>query len=582
MLPPGPVYVLVSVVALVATSVTTVLVGRRRSAPGATPLVALCVLLVVTVASQLLLNVPSPLRTVLAETTGLRLPGEYWVALALALGLPIDGLWLFFAVVYTGRGRRLRRQVAGVVAVLVLSCYLFAGYALVQADPTQPPAFALTAAFFNSLFFISSLASLGSLLVLEAALRRNNIPRREGLTLALGSVLFIYAPPVGANLDSPTVLPVLLFGAAVALAVAVSEYSLFETLPAARIAARDRLVEGLTEAVLLVDRQARVVDANPAAEQLFDGLRTDTQRQPLQDVVPDTLDPADLAATDAPSQLQTAHKRLEVTATEVAGEYSESVGYLIVGRDVTEQRRRERRLQLLTQFLAETIGERTATIARQADRLAEHGQDPSDETSTTTLAREIRRTTESLKQFVSTTRRIERSLSKHDGATSDLVAAAQQVATERANVSVAVESDPTAAVAVDSSVLRAVLELLVTGQFDLDSERVEMTVRSAPDTVATITLRSDQSGPSGTPNRHAGSSTRNATGERDETATPLLALCRLALERASGTIERADDGALHIRFRTGSTPDALSADSETDVSSTRNPAVSTHGEDDHL
>jgi PAS domain-containing protein len=569
MLSPGSLYTLVSVAALLATSVTTVVVGRRRSAPGATPLFVLCALLVVTVASQLLLNVPSSVRAAVVEALSLQFPGEYWVALSLGLGIPINGLWLFFAVGYTGRGTRLRRQVAAVVAVAVASCYLLAGYAVVRAGPDEPPVITVVLSLFTGMFFISALASLGSVLVLEAALRRNSIPLREGVALTGGSFLFIYAPAIGVNLDRPVAVPMLLFGAAVSLGLAVRQYSLFETLPAARIAARDRLVDSITEAVLLVDEQARVVDLNPAAAQLFDGADTETQRQPLADVLPEPPDPADLAESGEPTRLRTGRTRLEVTATEVAGEYSESVGYLLVGRDVTEQRRRERRLRVLTQFLAETVCERTATVAGQADLLAANGEDPPEGTDTSALAGEIRRTTASLKQFVATTRRIERSLSESNGATSDLVAVTRQVATEEDNVSLAAETDEQLTVAVDSSVLRAVLDLLVAERLDRGSEQVRITVRSSPDSTANIALRAEPADPR---NRPAQPPPQPVTGDRSRIADPVLELCRLALEHGDGTIEHSADDSLHVRFQTGASSAALSGDEQHTGASSDRPA----------
>lgn len=544
--------------AVIATSIATMLVARRLSTPTAKPLFAVCLLLVATAVSQVAVLAPSPVRSILAAKTGVQLPGEYWAALALILGLPADGLWLLFAVGHTGRGNRLRRQVTAFVVVLVGFYYIAPVYALFQAGAGQSPDIVVSGVLLTGLFFMSPLASLGSLLVLETSLRRNAIPLGEGIALALGGLLFIYAPVVGLNTETPTAIPALLLGASVLLTVAVSKYPLFETLPVARIAARDRLVEEMNDAVLLVDEQARVVELNPAAESLFDVDSAESQRRSLREVFPDAPDPAELAAASEPLRLRTGGTHLEVTASHVVGEYKTSVGYLVVCRDVTEQGRRERRLRVLTQFLAETVGERTTTIARRAGQIADGDEDadyrhrPGDGGDPAALAGTICRTTESLKRFVSATRRIERALSDHDAGPSDVVAVVREVATERKSVALTVENGAEAIATVDSAVLRAVLELLLEDRLEQSPGHIQITVSSSHDTepVIEIQLRSPVDDEEQSASRDSVLAQREEMkAKQNRSEEPIIALCRLALEHAGGTIESSTDPSLNIRLR---------------------------------
>jgi PAS domain-containing protein len=388
------------------------------------------------------------------------------------------------------------------------------------------------------------------------------------LSLAFGGFLFIYAPAIGGNLDRPIVIPTLVFGAAVLVIFAVRQNSLFDTLPAARIAARDRLVDSINEAVLLVDTQGRVVELNPMAKQLFDVARSDVNRQPLSEVIPDVPAPADLVGSGDPFRLQADRKRIELTASEVTGEYSNSVGYLLVCRDVTEQRRRERRLRVLTQFLAGTIGERTTTVARQADQLADTAHRSGDD-STSALAREIRQTTESLKEFTTTARRIERLLSDPDAEPTDIVAVTRESTTARAHASLTAEHDESVVVAVDSAVLRAVLDLLIAERLEQGSDHVEITLQSSDTRDTRLTL--DFSSSAG-PDPHQADET---AAEQDSTADPIYALCRLALEHADGELSRPHDDCLQIVFRTDSStaPEATSAEDASDRPSSRDNHV---------
>jgi PAS domain-containing protein len=549
-------YSVVGFLAVVSTGATATLVARRRSAPTATPLLGVCLLLVAVAVSSVAVATPSPVRAAVVGVTGARPPDDLWIALTLALALPANGLWLLFAVRHTGRGSRSRRRVTALVVVAVGACYVAPAYALLGPGAVvgDPAVTAVANALATGLFFTSALASLGSLFVLEAALRRNAVPPGEGLTLAAGASLFAYAPIVAYNLDQPATVPAMLVGASLLLAIAVERYPVFEALPVARIAARDSLVEGTDDAVVLADEAGRVVELNPAAASLLGVPPAGADRRPLEAVVPQAPAPATLAAVDEPHRLERDGQYLEVTASAVADEFGRSVGYLLVVRNVTEQERRERRLRLLTRFLASTVGDRTAAVARRATQLTNEAGDAADGSTSppdpAVLAGEIRRTTGALQRLVAATRRVERALSGRGAGPSDVVAVIRDVVAERDRATLTVATDcpwTNATAPVDPAVLRAVVDLLLE---DWSSHHhghgVRVVVRRPQESETTITLRAD-----GPPAADEGAPRAGASRLADEEAST-VALSRLALEHAGGQVERVPDGWICIHLPTKS------------------------------
>ncbi len=560
-------YLPIGLLSVLATGVTAVLVARRFAAPTAKLLAGVCVCLVTVAVSQVVVLTPSPLREALTATTGVGLPGDYWVAIALGLTFPAGGLWLLFSIQYTGRGSRLRRQVGALTVAVIGSFYAGAVYVVFQTDGGQSVATLVAGVFASGLFFVSPLASLGTVLVIEAALRRNAVPLQEGVTLAAGGVLFVYAPIVAFNLDMPVAVPTFLIGASFAFGIAVERYPVFETLPRARIAARDRLFNETDDAIVLVDDQTRVVELNPAAESLFGIDSADTLQRSLHEVFPAAPPPAELAAADTPSVFRLGGRRIEVTTSRVVGEYGASVGHLFVCRDVTDRQRRDRRLRVLTRFLAETVGQRAVGVVDQVDRLTDSERGASgvrDDAPSTAVAEDIRQTTALLDRLAATTRRLDRALSTRGSGPSDVETLARDFAAERAQVTLTVEgagSETTAAV--DSEVLLAVLDLLLEDLLTRGVSSLQLTVRPSRDPGPVIELREEPS-PSGD-GRETGQDAVGPSDDRGGTMSqsasrtePAIVLSRLALEHAGGTVEQRDERSLRIQLRTDS-PGATSS-----------------------
>lgn len=539
---------LIGLVAVCLTTLAAALILRQRSAPTATLLSGVAACLALVAGSQFAIVPPSFVRSAVVPLSGIDRPETVWLAVTVGLTFPADALWFLFCVRYTGRGRRLWPQAVAVVVAVVGFFYAASAYVALWTPADRPVTEAIAPVLASGSFLLSSLATFGSVLVLETAIRRNAVPVREGVTLAVGASLFVYAPAFAFTLGQPTLVPACLIGASALLVVVVDRFPLFEVLPTARITARDRLIDEMGDAVALVDERARVVELNAAARSLFDA---DATRRPLRAIVPELPDPADLVAAAGPFRLRLDDRRLEIDASRVAGERGATVGYLVVCRDVTERQQRERRLRVLTRFLAGTVGERAETVARRADRMTA-GDRP------VALAREVRRTTASLKRCVAAARSLERALSDPDPTACDVRDVLRAVTDDRERAELADDADATALV--DPEVLRSVLTLLLETRLESTAAAVRIDVR--PETGSLVV---ELSGPTADEGDLAPMSTTESPPEGDtqpaegdpqpaegdpagDAGDPTIALCRVALERVDGSLDRSPGGGLVVRL----------------------------------
>jgi diguanylate cyclase (GGDEF)-like protein len=135
------------------------------------------------------------------------------------------------------------------------------------------------------------------------------------------------------------------------VALAIFRYRLLELAPIAR----DALIERLADAVVVLDTQSRVVDANPEALKTFDWLKV-----PLGEMVSATpilgkwIDPTSLATIETSTKkeislpVQDDILYYELSASVLKERNGEKIGYLIVSHDISGQKKIENRLQELS------------------------------------------------------------------------------------------------------------------------------------------------------------------------------------------------------------------------------------------
>jgi PAS domain S-box-containing protein len=142
--------------------------------------------------------------------------------------------------------------------------------------------------------------------------------------------------------------------------------------------ARDLLIDSMSDAMLVVDSQHRIVDLNPAAQVLVDPSCSQCIGQTAFDVFPSWHGLMDHLRQDTQIQTEihlnhpTTQHHYHVRISSLTDKRGQQAGKLIMLRDITERKRTEMELNVYHDHLEELVQERTAELSKtvtEAERL---------------------------------------------------------------------------------------------------------------------------------------------------------------------------------------------------------------------
>jgi PAS domain S-box-containing protein len=271
-----------------------------------------------------------------------------------SVGVP--AIWLVFTLVYADREkwltrRRLGTLLGGSVAVLGIHLTNPIHHLFWTARVDWNGSFyvlerSLTTPYYVQLFTFIGMVVVGIYVLFRHILSQQDLYRGQAAALAFSPVL-----PLAANLKYVLAIgphpgvdltPIAFVGSGVALTYAIMRYRFLDVVPVAR----DVVVETMRDGYLVVDGTDTVVDTNAAARELL-GVSDTVVGEPLEAVFPDA---AALSSADGERQTDLVVERdgtsryLDVRVTELS---SQKPGRVIALRDVTDQRRAERRHRAL-------------------------------------------------------------------------------------------------------------------------------------------------------------------------------------------------------------------------------------------
>jgi PAS domain S-box len=387
-----------SVLPVVATAVLTGLVWRRRAHPAARLLLGASVAMLL---GSLLHLVVVLVPGLIADSTNANADGGDWPLLVFPVTAIAGGLWLLFALQYTGRGQSVFRVVAagviGLTGAAVGTVGLYLGGVFTQPLATDLVALVLLA--------VSMLAAVGVFVLVGVSVGQNAFPSREPLFFAGGAVALAAGMNVAASFESTLAYTSMLTGAGVLFSRAVARTSAFETLPAAQVVGRDQVIEEMTDAVVVVDRDGQIRDLNAAAEELFETTRNALAGAPFAELLVTSCPTLEEITADSLTRVETADGRILVVRTDrIVGERAGELGYLLVWSDITDQQLREQRLTVLNRVLVRTLGEQIREIRDDAARIT------TEEADRQATADQVWTTASSLIGLVADARTLERRL----------------------------------------------------------------------------------------------------------------------------------------------------------------------------
>ncbi|OYR45535.1 ATP-binding protein [Halorubrum sp. Eb13] len=302
----------------------------------------------------------------------------------------LPAIWLVYVLGYIGRetGFTLLR---GAVFVL-LTLPLIGAAATFEGDPMREEIRRSLASLVGTeLFLLFIIYVYAAFLFLRYGWNHGRVSRTQ-VGIQLGAISAPYV--IGGWLDGSLIIDGVTGGllvSGVLLAVAIQRYPVLTGFPKADYVARSRVVESLQEAVVVVDWEANILDANVTAESLFGWTTRDVIGTPLNAAV-DGFGGVDLSGgTTEVASFQTTKGRrpFQYTVSDVERDMGDSdeepVARTIVFRDVTDQRTREQRLSVLNRVLRHNARNKLDVILAHAD----HVEDDTHQTAIQNSASEL-------------------------------------------------------------------------------------------------------------------------------------------------------------------------------------------------
>jgi PAS domain S-box-containing protein len=302
--------------------------------------------------------------------------------------------WLVFALEYTGRGEYISRgriALLGVVptfSVLLMLTNDLHGLAwkdfeVVVTNGLAVATFdfgpiALLAVGYAYLLIGAGMALLLEMLVFDRAM------------YGLQSLVFIVATlvPMGANLQwvlrlAPVPgldLTPLSFAVSIpVVGYALYALDLFENTPATRRAGQRAAIEDFVDGVLLVDTEGHVIELNETARTVLGVAESEVLVNPIEELL--GVDEFDLDREARTIDLRTPEGRrdFDVTASTITDRRDSPIGYTVVMHDVTEEKHRRQRLEVLNRILRHNLRNTMTTVIGHAQYIGYSGSDESAE-----------------------------------------------------------------------------------------------------------------------------------------------------------------------------------------------------------
>ncbi|WP_256298304.1 histidine kinase N-terminal 7TM domain-containing protein [Haloarchaeobius salinus] len=343
-------YHLPLVCSLVLSVAVAAFAVRNRDVPGGAPLAVFAAATAVWTAGEL--------GNVSATGTAAK---TLWTNVEITASTLVPPAFLLLALEYTGRLDGLDRRLLGALGVepVVLSLLVWtSGHGLVRRVTGRRLADggywiiteSLGPAFFAHVAYSYLVIGLGIALIVRTSLLSRGVYLVQGTAFVLGvAVVLVANVAYVSGLTPPGLDPTnMAFAVCSALLLAaIRSQRLLDVSPATRELARDELIATLPDAIVVLNESDQVVDANPAAQEVFDATTPDIVGEPLGAVAPPLAD----ALADGTHMLtlergdETRHYDLRESGLDRG--YGTVTGRVVTLRDVTDRKQTEERYQTL-------------------------------------------------------------------------------------------------------------------------------------------------------------------------------------------------------------------------------------------
>ncbi|MBN1886640.1 MAG: SpoIIE family protein phosphatase [Thermoflexales bacterium] len=363
-------YMLPSVIAVAMSLSVTLVAWRRRQAPGAVPLVLLASVLSVWSFGNVL------------ELSGADIPTKFFWMQVEHIGVAGVGLlWLIFALDYTGRQRWLTRPRLVLLAIVPLLTIAFAFsnslhgwmWRYVGLDNSGP--FLALDLEFGPWWWVNvaygyPLILAGATMFVHMLVRSPHLYRRQIAAVLLGilapwvsNAMFVLGINPIPHLDFT---PFAFSLGALCFGWAFFRFRMLDIAPVAR----DAVIESMSDGMIVLDMQNRIVDLNPAAEAILGFPSSQAIGQSIKLVLSDSPELVEryrhvMVAQDEIALGQGESKReYDLRISPLNDRRGRASGRVVVLRDITERKQAEQALSE-SRYQLEASYQRELEIAHQ-------------------------------------------------------------------------------------------------------------------------------------------------------------------------------------------------------------------------
>ncbi len=349
------IYIILAPIVAIVSIAVIVYTWRYRTASGVSALIWA----MVAVSGWLILNILELADTSESGTV-------FWAKISYPFFTLAPVAWLAFALQYTGRHQWLTPARLALLCIIPVVNSLLALtnelHHLIWKSYSFVPINGLLAMnvvhgpwFWGQVIYSYALIFLGAFIISREYFRSFKLYRQQSIWLVIGAVSPIIANVVYISHLIPgfrkDYSPLSFAFAGLAFAIGMFRYRLFDLRPVARNALIDRMSDGM----LVLDEQGRIVDINPAARQMLGLAKADVIGQPAAQIlnpwpalVEHFLDATDIQ-TDVAIDREGTQRHYDLRISPLTDRRGHLTGRLIVWRDITERKQTEKEIQLLGQ-----------------------------------------------------------------------------------------------------------------------------------------------------------------------------------------------------------------------------------------
>jgi len=368
-------YVLPLIITAAISAALAFAAWRRRPAPSATAL------------AWLMLAVTEWSLGYALELGSADLATEVFWAKVEYLGIVIVPVtWLALALQYTGRERWLTRRNVALLAIVPLLTLMLVWtndlHGLIWSNIRQDTSGSFLvldltygAGFWVNFAYSYLLIMLGTVLFLQALVRSPYLYRGQAGALLIGAL----APWVGNALYisglSPfphlDLTPLAFTLTGLMMLWGLLRFRLLDIVPVAR----DAVIEGMSDGVIVLDAQNRIVDLNPAAQRIIGCPASEAIGQPAAQILSAQADLLEhyRDVTEAHEEIVLgegeAQRTYDLGISSLYDRRGRLTGRLVVLRDIAERKRAEEALRRAHDELERRVQERTADLAKANEAL---------------------------------------------------------------------------------------------------------------------------------------------------------------------------------------------------------------------